>query len=128
MAELTGEAVQPSASRINAPISDATGKAILEAIKQGGGGGGASPVIVTADLQNNTWSGATWAELQAAYQRNAAGLQFEYPITGETMIYWATMATKTHQDHLALRIVAPSGATITIVETGEIEIEEPKLT
>lgn len=56
VAELTGEAVQPSASQINAPISDATGKAILEAIKQGGGGGGDGgdgPLVIHESIDDN---------------------------------------------------------------------------
>lgn len=76
VAALTGEAVQPSASKINAPISDETGKAILNAIQQGGGGGGASPVIIevtpTSDTEG-TWSGATWEELIKAFNKNVAG-------------------------------------------------------
>lgn len=46
VAALTGEAVQPSASKINAPISDETGKAILNAIQQSGGGSGGANVLM----------------------------------------------------------------------------------
>lgn len=96
--------------------------------EEGGSSGGVSPVIVTLDLQNNTWSGATWAELHAAYLRNAAGMQLPKP-SGGYDTFWATeegFYAIDIVDHPALLHIGP-GSTIFIVETGLVAIETPEM-